>query len=81
MPRVTVRYGATASKADKRLRGRIREALRKGGFTKVGPAEWEAGEVPEAATQALRDIADEIDREPANTHRQVSVTIDEGEPA
>jgi hypothetical protein len=80
--RATLRYGATASKADKRLRGRIRKLLRKAGFRKTGAAEWQAGEIPaEAVTQALRDVADEIDREPADTHRHVSVTIDGSGPA
>jgi hypothetical protein len=77
MARATVRYGATASSADKRLRGRIRAVLRKRGFIKTGPAEWEAGDVPpEVVTQALRDVADEIDSEPADTRRHVSATID-----
>jgi hypothetical protein len=51
--------------------------LRKRGFIKTGPAEWEAGDVPpEVVTQALRDVADEIDSEPADTRRHVSATID-----
>jgi hypothetical protein len=81
MARVKVRYGATRSDADKRLRGRIRKMLRRRGFTKTGAAEWEAGDVPsETLTQTLRDVADELDREPAESHRHVSATIDDDQP-
>jgi hypothetical protein len=79
MVKATVRYGATASNADKRLRGRVRKVLRKRGFIKTGAAEWEAGDVaPETVTQVLREVADELDREPANTSRRVSATIADG---
>jgi hypothetical protein len=77
MARATIRYGATASGADKRLRGRIRKVLRKRGFAKTGRAEWHAGDVsPEVLSQTLREVADELDDEPAETHRHVSAAID-----
>jgi hypothetical protein len=77
MAKAIVRYGATGSRGDKRLRGRIRSVLRKRGFTKTGRAEWQAGDMsPEVLTQTMRDVADELDNEPAETHRHVSAAIE-----